>query len=702
MAPGQHPGAAHLAGQTPGGGMVQQMHPGVSGPGVPQVSQAGAMVSGMQPVVGTTGPGGPVPNAHAMSHLNPAQQHHLMQQQQLAHNFANNPQLLQQQQHQQYLRQRQIFLQQQQQHQQQQAQQGQPQPQQAPPQQHGAIPATLPNGTQPVSTAHMATVRTANPIRPINIPPHLQQQMQAHGHHPQPPNIHQQQQQYIAMQMAAQQAQQQSNQQRAGVQPQGMHDAQAMAQHPQTQPPSQGSTSAPQMPPNTQSLPPSSQPTQQVPQVHQQQGQNAQTQPPQQHPQQNPQQPQPPMTAQEAQIRAQQHSAGSGMFVPQRMTHPVKRSFSLRLFSFAEYLSNYSRNPSAGLAYWQSFVEQFYSPAGVLRQGVWNAQTGTKQFEILTPALARYYWTQFNSGIKHIQMIVENTVERDLPTGGQIVESPRSCFIYWFENGCQLVSQGSLRAQFDINGKIDMLDIATSGNTEYIPRHQLQRPESPDQTKSPKAGKGANKKTQQKTSSGQNITIPESMVTDDGVPVAVMRFLEVAEIMSQMQGLFQFSLQHPHLSPPEALRQLVATFQPQNQGVQTSQGHPSQLGPGQRTPLNGPPQFPQAAAHLGMTGAQGSPHLGAPTHTPSPAQNAIAGSVAMAQQQSQQGTNTSGSQGPSANASPNVGHKRRRTSTVKLEGDDATPGGEVNGNAPPNSSKVKASPRVPKRQKGAS
>ena len=83
-------------------------------------------------------------------------------------------------------------------------------------------------------------------------------------------------------------------------------------------------------------------------------------------------------------------------------------------------------------------MEQFYSPGGVLRQGVWNAQTGSKKFEILTPALARYYWTQFNSGIKHIQMIVENVAERELPNGSFVVDSQRSCFIYWFENGCQV------------------------------------------------------------------------------------------------------------------------------------------------------------------------------------------------------------------------------------------------------------------------
>lgn len=53
------------------------------------------------------------------------------------------------------------------------------------------------------------------------------------------------------------------------------------------------------------------------------------------------------------------------------------------------------------------------------------------------------------------------------------------------------------------------------------------------------------------------------------------------------------------------------------------------------------------------------------------------------------------------NNSPNVGgNKRRRASTVKNEPDDGGAGGEVNGTVQ-GTAKVKASPRVPKRQKGA-
>lgn len=180
--------------------------------------------------------------------------------------------------------------------------------------------------------------------------------------------------------------------------------------------------------------------------------------------------------------------------------------------------------------------------------------------------------------------------------------------------------------------------------------------------------------------------------------------VQVAEIISQMQFLFQYSHQHPHLSPNEALKHLVASYPQQNAMMGFNQGNPLQQSHIQRTPsLNGPNQFASPAmAHLGIPGVQGSPHLGGSTHTPSPAQNPIAGPVAMAAQQSHQGTNTSASQGTSANTSPNVSNKRRRASTIKMESDEAG-SVEVNGSGPVNPVKVKASPRVGgKRQKGTS
>lgn len=62
-------------GQQPGVSMGQQMHAGVTGPGGPQVTQAGPMMGGMMQGGGPPGvSGGGIPSAHAMSHLTPGHQ----------------------------------------------------------------------------------------------------------------------------------------------------------------------------------------------------------------------------------------------------------------------------------------------------------------------------------------------------------------------------------------------------------------------------------------------------------------------------------------------------------------------------------------------------------------------------------------------------------------------------------------------------
>jgi hypothetical protein len=385
------------------------------------------------------------------------------------------------------------------------------------------------------------------------------------------------------------------------------------------------------------------------------------------------------------------------MMMQQRMG--MKGTSIMALLTFAEHLSNFtSRGEAQDLLYWQAFVDKFYSPVGVLRQGVYNPQAGSKQFEISTPALARYYLTQFTSGIRQTQMLVEGARERDSPNGGRIVESRRTSFIYWFTNESQLFTNGTLIAHFDHNNKIEMLDIVVMNHTEYLPRSQLQPLELSEQKQSPKVSKNLGKRAQQKQAQQAAPSLPESMVTANGVPTAVMSFLEVAETISHMQMLFQFSQQNPQFSPPEALRNLVNTLQSQNPnpGFMPSPMNPAmQQGQNLRGPqMNGPNQFASPAmAHLGLP-PQGSPHLSA---HPSPAQSHLAGPPGMVQQGQMQ---PNVGQATSASASPQVTNKRRRASTVKVENDD-TGGPEVNGTATQGAAKVKASPRVGgKRQKG--
>lgn len=188
-----------------------------------------------------------------------------------------------------------------------------------------------------------------------------------------------------------------------------------------------------------------------------------------------------------------------------------------------------------------------------------------------------------------------------------------------------------------------------------------------------------------------------------------------------MEHLFHFSWQNPQLTASDALRQLVTSFQtqPQNQlGFNPAMAYPNglnpsfQLPPGQRTPgFGGPNHFASpATAHLSLpintTSASPATLNMSPAMQNHVLQNHLQQqaptSVGMLAQQSHQGTTTSagtGSQGTSANTSPNVPHKRRRPSAVKVEGDDGGGATDINGTGP----KVKPSPRIvggAKRQKG--
>lgn len=179
--------------------------------------------------------------------------------------------------------------------------------------------------------------------------------------------------------------------------------------------------------------------------------------------------------------------------------------------------------------------------------------------------------------------------------------------------------------------------------------------------------------------------------------------------------------QDKKLRPDAALEALVAQYDSQPTNGQ------SQINPhinlpqngvplGARTPGAGMMQMPQQpgnfsspairdmALPMQANGMNGSPHMGnslgliapnmnmAPnSHTPSPHLSNMA-APPMVPQHSQQGTNSSAA---SANTSPNMNNKRRR-STVKLEGED----GAIIADGPPaNQARIRPSPRMNKKSK---
>lgn len=276
---------------------------------------------------------------------------------------------------------------------------------------------------------------------------------------------------------------------------------------------------------------------------------------------------------------------------------------------------------------------------------------------------------------------------------------------YWFDNS-HVVSTGLLRAQFDAEQKLELLEFITHSHEEYHSRKMVIEAAKPahnwvkdwlkvngQDSRSPEMNKkGKAKPMKSPPNPPPDIDLPQSAVKQNiGITEAVFQFLEIIEVVGQMNPLFHFYNTHSGLSPYGALEQYVnQNITNPQQPVMNGQ-HPNGP-PNPRTPSFG--QFPMgaspAATHLQLPN---SPHLGSPAqgHMQAPG---------MQLQQSQQGTSSSG---PSANTSP-ASNKRRRTSTVKAEEDSGAPtpasigAPQVNGVAGAN--KKPPTPRMQKRLKG--
>uniref|UniRef100_A0A8H7N1Q0 Uncharacterized protein n=1 Tax=Bionectria ochroleuca TaxID=29856 RepID=A0A8H7N1Q0_BIOOC len=649
--------------------MAQQMQH--MGPG------AGAMPMGMQfnQQLHQLRAQGRLPAQHPQTQALMAQQYAMHQQQQQAAQAQAQAQAAQQQQ-QQAAQAQQAQQQQAQQAQQAHAQQAQAQQQQAQhAQQQGPQPQQGQPGGQP------------NPMNAQNM--QSMQQNQMGGGQNQMPGQGQGQQG-----QQGQQAQQQQAQAQAQPQPQPQQPGQQSHHTPQ---PSQAGTPAPtgaqtpaQTPGSTPAQPPNQPPQTQQPQQHQ----------PQAQPQAQQQMGQPQMNPVAA---AQQMALQNQMF--QQRREAIRSSCMTKLMQFSEYLSGIPpQRTKDDLSYWNAFVARFFSQNGVFRHSLHitdSDETTDKQYEIAFPAIARYFHTNFNSGVKNMQLIMDKgTQDRALPGDCYCIENPRASLVYWFETGSHLVASGTLRAQFDAEQKIDLFEFVTTGHEEYISRKQVIDAAKPvhnwmkewrtvnAETKgSPelsKKGKGRPLRSPQSHPPELLPDLPESAVNSKGVTDAVHQFLEIVEVMGQMNPLFGFCQATVGMGPYAALEQYVA----QNINVPGMNGQPGPVNA--RTPSFG--QFQMGAspnpAHMNLPG---SPHIVAGSPAPGHMQ-----SPAMQLQASQQGTSSSG---PSANTSPQS-NKRRRPSGVKAEDDGSsapTPGAQVNG-----IQRKPATPRMTKRVKGNS
>lgn len=91
------------------------------------------------------------------------------------------------------------------------------------------------------------------------------------------------------------------------------------------------------------------------------------------------------------------------------------------------------------LSYWNSFVSRFFSTNGVFRHTLHIIdadETTDKQYEIAYPAIARYFHTNFSSGVRNMQLVMnKGTTDRPLPADCHFIENTQASLVYWFETG---------------------------------------------------------------------------------------------------------------------------------------------------------------------------------------------------------------------------------------------------------------------------
>ncbi|KAK3069708.1 hypothetical protein LTR53_011729 [Teratosphaeriaceae sp. CCFEE 6253] len=575
-----HPGMnphGHPSGMPPS---MQQMNQhimqqqGVSGPGQAQMSQAGAMM-GMPAMQSGQHPGGggmpgqgqgmggqsmPGQNPQAMSHMTPQQ---MMQQQHLQQQIQQNPQLAMQQQ-QQRLMQAQAMRNMQ-----------AAQTNGMLGMQQGGMQGITPQQMQQQLAMLQAQSNAGGHPGAVQLPPHMQQQLQQQQQraalqmqqHQQAQQNHQAQlaqQQQLAMQHANSQ---QSNQGQPGGPPNqqgGQQVPQQMRPQSRMANPNEQTPGGPQSQPHSQQgqQPQSQQGTpQQNQQPQMQQGQQPQGMTPQQlqQVQQNQQrmmmqhrQQQQHLQAQRMQQQAQAQAQQQVQQQQQAQQHSAGQLI-LRINLLCDHLSNFNlqngRDPTA----WNDFVDRHFAPEGRLLHSFDDqpeSKKPTKTYEVLRPTIARYFLTYFESGAQSLRLHIEHARESAVGGGRYQVSAGHASLTVSYPNGARLEMTGGLTALFVPGSNIvECLELAQTGTEETLSRSEIERvlkawdPAPADNnsssggnsnaanSKSPKLAKNKPPKAQQKLQQRlDGLTIeafPRAPKGTMGVTARVQQFLEV-------------------------------------------------------------------------------------------------------------------------------------------------------------------------------
>jgi hypothetical protein len=185
------------------------------------------------------------------------------------------------------------------------------------------------------------------------------------------------------------------------------------------------------------------------------------------------------------------------------------------------------------MAYWQAFVQAHFTDDAVYRMNLkFATDMSTKAFEVHASGLARFLYTQFETDIDQVQLVLDGNQEKKLSETHTVVRADRSRLLHWLRDGTQLVWNGMFQLMYN-GDKIEHLNFETREHQMYLPLSMLTElcPQvTPNQNRSPKLTKTQQKRNQQPPDSFDYRRLPQiqGQITDLGIHKRLQTHLEAS------------------------------------------------------------------------------------------------------------------------------------------------------------------------------
>ncbi|KAI0346946.1 hypothetical protein BDW22DRAFT_1425038 [Trametopsis cervina] len=265
---------------------------------------------------------------------------------------------------------------------------------------------------------------------------------------------------------------------------------------------------------------------------------------------------------------------------------------TLRLLSFSGALASESqpvRQQKLQLSYWEELVSEYFTSKATFKFTLWkdNQRLEAKPFEIGVPILPRFFLVTAQSGVKCMTLSLDGARERQAgPTHG-VVECIMAVWTYKYHNGWTVTLRGPMTAHVlaipnvpspnpsyapgTYTLKFDQLQFDAQTFEKLITAERLAPnfPNSPGMPSVPlPAGEAPTSQTESVVTMDSSrpyedprwkvdrVMLPMIPINGFGIPQATMRCLELAESVTQMSDLIQFSV-HRNLGPKQALTEFA-------------------------------------------------------------------------------------------------------------------------------------------------